>query len=95
MTPESLKTCPLHETPYGMWASGMNRECLHGRGSAKCIEISCPRFGTASALRVCCQDCTDRYAGDCHGCLYRGAVVWLDKSKIKVVTVEEKGLFDF
>jgi hypothetical protein len=26
---------------------------------------------------------------------YRGAVIWLDKSKIKVVSVEEKGLFDF
>ena len=26
---------------------------------------------------------------------YRGAVVWLDKSKIKVLSVEEKGLFDF
>jgi len=26
---------------------------------------------------------------------YRGAVVWLDKSKIKVVTVGEKGIFDF
>jgi len=69
MTPESLKTCPLHETPSGMWTSGMQRECLHARGSAKCIEISCPRFGTASALLVCCKDCTDRYAGDCHGCL--------------------------
>ena len=26
---------------------------------------------------------------------YRGAALWLDKSKIKVVSVEEKGLFDF
>ncbi len=26
---------------------------------------------------------------------YRGAAVWLPKDKIKVVTVEEKGLFDF
>lgn len=37
------KSCKFKESKLGMWTSGMNIECIHWKGPARCNEGDCPR----------------------------------------------------
>jgi len=59
-------TCKEREQPLSD-TYGMNRECLLMAGPAECNVRDCPKY--KPPLRLCCENCSDKAAGDCFGCM--------------------------